>query len=134
MAEGFTPGNIAGISFLHKHINALVNKKLVVFAVGATGYDRDNITSLRMRNLRDLDIPLFYLQGALDMDKLSFLDRTLCKVIRRIIAKKAPYDREAWENALLQMKSGCDWTDKAQLEPIIRYVKNIDSKKGSSYN
>ncbi|HHW46168.1 MAG TPA: flavodoxin [Clostridiales bacterium] len=124
---GVYAGSIAGISFLHKHIKALSGKNIIVFAVGVTGQDQDNIKNLKQRNLRDLNVPLFYLQGALSINKLSFLDRTLCKIIQRAIAKKALENREPLEEALIQAGDGFDKTDKAQLEPIISYISNIDS-------
>lgn len=131
---GIYIGNIAGIAFLHKNINVLKNKNLAVFAVGVSGTDEENLKNLKQRNLKEVNIPLFYLQGAIDMDKLSFLDRTLCKMVSRDISQKPPETREAWEKSLLQAADGCGQIDKAQLGPIINYVMNIDSAKSSSYN
>ena len=59
------------------------------------------------------------------MNAMSFTDRTLCKMLRKAVAKKDPKDRELWEGALMECKEdeGFDWTDKSYLEPIIEAIK-----------
>ena len=70
-------------------------------------------------------IPVFYCRGAFDMNAMSFTDRTLCKMLRKAVAKKDPKDWELWEGALMECKEdeGCDWTDKSYLEPIIEAIR-----------
>ena len=70
------------------------------------------------------EIPLFYGRGSFDMEAMSFTDRTLCGMLRKAVAKKAPEDLEVWEKALMEAGgSKCDWTDRKYIEPVIGYIK-----------
>jgi hypothetical protein len=58
---------------------------------------------------------------------MTFMDRTLCKMLRKSLSKKDPKDYEVWEEALMSVgedESG-DWTDKSNLEPVIREIKKV---------
>ena len=69
------------------------------------------------------DIPFFYCRGAWDMDAMSFMDRNLCKMLQKAVAKKDPSDYELWEAALMEAGSDKkDWTDKSYLKPIIEEI------------
>ncbi len=117
---------IAGLSFLKKNINKLAGKKIVVFCCGASPYEENAIQQIREHNMKgDLsDIPLFYCRGAWNLDAMSFKDRTLCKLLRKSVAKKDPSEYELWERALMEAGDDkCDWTDKKYLEPILEYIR-----------
>ena len=79
-------------------------------------------------NMKDdlKDIPVFYCRGAFDMKNMSFADRTLCRMLRKAVAKKEPKDRELWEGALMECKEdeACDWTDRSYIKPILEAVQN----------
>jgi len=71
LGGGIYATGIAGISFLKKHYEKLKNKKVIVFAVGASPYDEKAIRALREHNLKmELSgIPLFYWLCKLNMKK-----------------------------------------------------------------
>ena len=126
LGGGIYASGIAGLSFLKKNIGKLTGKKIIVFCCGASPYDENALQKIREHNLKNhlVDIPLFYCRGAWDMDAMSFKDRTLCSLLRKVVAKKDPSDYEIWEKALMAAgDNSCDWTDKKYIEPILECMK-----------
>lgn len=116
---------ISGLSFLRKYYRMLANKKIAVFCVGASPYDDKAFEAIKKHNLKEdlKDIPLFYGRGAWDEDKMSFKDRTLCKLLQKAVAKQDPSAYEPWMKALMcTAGQKCDWTDENYLEPLLEYV------------
>ena len=73
--------------------------------------------------------PCFYCRGAWNIAQMNFLDRTLCKLLRNAVRKKAPEDYAPWEAALMEAgDENRDWTDKKYLEPILAKVNALLSK------
>ena len=58
------------------------------------------------------------------MSEMSFKDRTLCKMLRKAVAKKNPDEYEIWEKALMAVGDNekGNWIDKAYIEPIIKAI------------
>ena len=79
LGGGVYASGIAGLQFIKKNIGRLGNKKIVVFAVGASPYDEKAIMQIRKMHFKDelRNIPLFYCRGAWDEEKMKFTDRTL---------------------------------------------------------
>lgn len=125
LGGGVYASGIAGLSFFKKHFNNLKNKSLLIFCVGASPFHEDVLRTLASHNLKNelSDIPLFYCQGAWDLERMSWIDRTMCKLILKVIAKKDPATLNISEKALLKAgDTRYDWTDKKYLEPIIEYL------------
>mgnify|MGYP001047901125 CR=1 FL=1 len=116
---------IGGLSFLKNNFTSLSNNNLAIFCVGASPYDENAFNAIKTHNLKDnlQDIPLFYGRGAWDESKMKIIDRTLCKLLQKVVAKKDPSTYEPWETALTNaIGKTCDWTDKAYLEPLIALI------------
>ena len=124
---GVYASGISCTSFLKKNIGRLKDKKILVYTCAASPYDKKLVDAVIEMNMKDelKGIPVFYCRGAFDMKAMSFTDRTLCKMLRKAVAKKDPKDWELWEGALMECKEdeGCDWTDKAYLEPLLEAIK-----------
>lgn len=128
LGGGVYASGILGFQFLKKNIAALKDKKIAVFAVGASPYDEKAIMQSRELNFKDelSKIPLFYCRGAWNEDKMSFGDRTLCKMLQKAVAKQNPDEYEPWQTALMSaVGQNCDWTDKSQLDPIIKFTEEV---------
>jgi len=126
LGGGIYAGGIAGISFIKKNFEKLRDKKVIVFAVGASPYSEEAISELRKRHFKDdfEGIPLFYCRGAWNENVMTWKDRALCSMLKKAVAKKDPANYEPWEAALAQALGNiCDWTEKKYLEPIIENVK-----------
>lgn len=125
LGGGVYASGIAGLQFLKKNIEQLADKKIAVFAVGASPYDEKAIMQIRDMHFKDKlsDIALFYCRGAWDEDKMKFFDKTLCRMLKKAVAKQNPDEYEPWQKALMcSVGKKCDWTDKAYLAELIQYV------------
>ena len=125
---GVYASGIAGLQFLKKNIGQLTDKKIAVFAVGASPYDEKAIQQVRELHFKDAlsDIPLFYCRGAWDEEKMKFVDKTLCKMLQKSVSKQNPDEYEPWQKALMcSMGKKCDWTDKSYLEPLLKHIKEL---------
>ena len=128
LGGGVYASGIAGLQFIKKKIGRLGNKKIVVFAVGASPYDEKAIMQIRKMHFKDelRNIPLFYCRGAWDEEKMKFTDRTLCKMLQKVVAKQNPDEYEPWQKALMcAVGQKCDWTDKAYLEELLKYIEEL---------
>ncbi|MGI6691457.1 MAG: flavodoxin [Clostridiales bacterium] len=125
LGGGIYASGIAGLSFLKKHVDALEDKTLLVFCVGASPYDEEAFRTIVAHNLKDelSGIPCFYCRGAWNLEKMNLIDRTMCKLLRKMIAKKDPATYEVWEKALMAAgDQSCDWTDRKYIAPMIEYL------------
>lgn len=127
LCGGIYASGIAGLSFLKKNMGAWKEKKTAIFCVGASPYDQQALAAIRARNLTgDLsELPLFYGRGAWNESKMKFIDRNLCKMLQKSIAKKDPGTFEPWMAALVSATGqACDWTDPQYLTPLLEYLGN----------
>lgn len=128
LGGGVYASGIAGLQFIKKNIGRLENKKIVVFAVGASPYDEKAIMQIREMHFKDglRNIPLFYCRGTWDEEKMKLADRTLCKVLQKVVAKQNPDEYEPWQIALMcAVGQKCDWTDKSYLESLLKYIEKL---------
>lgn len=125
LCGGIYASGIAGLSFLKKNFGKLKDKKTAILCVGASPYDEDALNEIKAHNLTgDLkEIPLFYGRGAWDESSMKFIDRTLCRLLQKSVAKKDPSTYEPWMKALMcAAGQTCDWTDKKYLTPLLDYL------------
>lgn len=125
---GIYASGIAGLSFLKKNIAKLKDKKILIFCVGASPYDEDALSEIKARNLTGglQNIPLFYGRGMWDESHMTFIDRNLCKILQKSVAKKDPGTYEPWMKALMcAVGQTCDWTDKSYLTPLLESLENL---------
>lgn len=128
LGGGVYASGIAGLQFLKKNTNQLTDKKIAVFAVGASPYDEGAIQQVRAMHFKDeiSNVPLFYCRGAWDEEKMKFGDRILCRMLQKTVAKQNPDEYEPWQKALMcAVGQKCDWTDKAYLEPLLKHIKEL---------
>lgn len=126
LGGGVYASGIAGLHFLKKNISNLSDKKIAVFAVGASPYDEKAIMQIREMHFKDelSKVPLFYCRGAWDEEKMKFADRTLCKMLQKAVAKQNPDEYEPWQKALMcAVGQKCDWTDKKYLETLLQFIE-----------
>ncbi len=116
---------ISGLKVLRSKWPLLKQKRVAVFCVGASPYDEKAIREVKQNNLKDelKDIPMFYGRGAWDESAMTFKDKTLCKLLQKMISGKSEAECEPWMKALLSASGKkCDWTDPKYLEPLIAYM------------
>lgn len=127
LGGGIYASGIAGLSFLKRNIAKLKDKKILVFCCGASPYEKSAFEAVVKFNFKGelKDIPCYYCRGTFDMSEMSFKDRTLCRMLRKAVAKKDPGEYEVWEKALMSVGDNekGNWIDKAYIEPVIEAVK-----------
>ena len=127
LGGGIYASGIAGLSFLKKNIAKLKGRKLAVFCCGASPFDPKAFGEIVKHNMKgELEgIPCFYCRGAWDEEQLTFRDRMLCRMLQKMVAKQNPEECEPWQKALLgAVGQKCDWADPANLESLIRYIRD----------
>lgn len=127
LCGGIYASGIAGLQFLRKHAEEMRGKRTAVFCVGASPYDEEAVGAVRAHNMTGAlqDIPLFYGRGMWDEDRMTFIDRKLCSLLQKSVAKKNPQTYEPWMKALMASAGQtCDWTDRGYLEPLVQYLQN----------
>jgi len=128
LGGGIYASGIAGFSFFKKHYAELKNKRLIVFAVGASPYDEKAVATLKAHNFKAelAHLPMFYCRGAWNEEIMSWTDRLLCKLLKKAVAKKDPATYEPWEVALMEaVGSSFDWTDRAYIQPVIEMARQV---------
>ena len=126
---GIYASGIAGLDFLKRNINLLKSKKIIVFCDGASPYEEKAFTEIKNHNMKGelANVPLFYCRGGWDMESMTFVDRNLCKMLRKAVSKKEPSEYEVWEAALMAAgENKCDWTDKEYLKPILNEIAKYE--------
>lgn len=126
LGGGIYASGIAGLQFLKKNIDVLKDKRIIVFCDGASPYEEKAFQEVVVHNMKDelAHVPCFYCRGAWNMKVMNFVDKNLCKMLRKAVAKKDPDDYEVWEQALMSVgDESVDWTDKKYIEPILEALK-----------
>ena len=103
LGGGIYASGVAGLDFLKKNIDQLGDMKIIVFCDGASPYEEKAFEEIRKHNMKGKlqNIPFYYCRGAWDMESMNLVDRNLCKMLRKAVAKKDPADYEVWEVALM---------------------------------
>lgn len=140
-------GGIMGFDFIKKNIGKLSEKKLLVFAVGLNVDDEEarkecvelnffrqpfaisRITGVAKRKLSENEerlsrIPCYFLKGAYDPAKVSGMDKQMMGVVKKMISGKPSLEITESEQELLKaIENGADYTDRAEILPIVEAVK-----------
>ena len=119
-------GRIDGYKKAKELFDKSASKSFVVFATGATPNDaEDVIREFWSQNLSDDElgnIPHFYMQSGLCYEKMSFLDKTMMKMVASMLKKKE--DKNAQEKGFEQaIATSYDISSKTFIEPLISLLK-----------
>lgn len=122
---GIYASGISGLSIIKKNYNKLKDKKIIVFAVGASPYDEKAYNELKKHNLTgDLgSIKLFYLRGMFNLKVMTFKDKLLIGMLKGFLSKKGSSELESWEKALIEsINNESDWTSRENLKEIEKHI------------
>lgn len=119
-AGGIYAGRIAGIDTLKKIYNRLNRQRLAILCVGGSPSDEKTLDEIKANNLKDglENTSVFYGRGVWDESKMNWKDRTLCKMLRKFVAKNDP---DSWLCAVGEKQ---DWTDRKYLIPLLDFIKS----------
>lgn len=122
LGGGLYAGFIAGLGFLKKYYGKLKDKKVLVFAVGATPYDEKYIATCKDAQMKDelASLPLYYCRGAWDDSKMKPFHRFIINMGRKMMQKQKDPSMESMAAGLMGAAGQvADWTDEQYLAPIL---------------
>lgn len=126
LCGGVYASHISGISFLKKNFEKLKSKRIIIFAVGASPYGDQMISELKHQNLKGTmnNIELFYGRGMWNEEALTFKDRLLCNMVKKMAEKKSLSSNESQESFLISIFGKKEnWIDIKYLEPVLNYLE-----------
>lgn len=86
---GLYSGRVSCVPFLKKFCAKMPQKRVLVFGVGASPLDAEEVEKIRRANFQGPleHIPFVYCRGACDEQVMTWKDRTLCRLLRRSLEK-----------------------------------------------
>lgn len=126
--SGIYAGNITIVKEVKKYFANFKDKKKIIFAVGLSKKDPALLEEIERQNLSgDLNnIDLFYGRGNYDESKLSFVDRTLCKTMKKVLKNKDRDSLELTMKALLEIEGQkVNYVDNHYLIPLLELIKSM---------
>jgi len=119
---------INGVKFITQNIDNLKDKKVVVFATGATPSREEAISEVRDKNFtfeQQKHIQFFYLRGGFDYSKLKPFDKVLMILLKWKMKMKREKELTPDERGMLaSYDKPVDFTRKKNIDEIIAYVKS----------
>ncbi len=125
LVGGVYAGAIAGMKNLKNSFHALTGKRVAVFCVGASPYDPENIEHLKKNNLTGplADIPIFYGRGAWDESRMSFSDRAMCWIFKKLAVHLNDTSCEPWlKELVMSPDKKYDWVERKNLMPLLNFL------------
>ncbi|NCB74590.1 MAG: flavodoxin [Clostridia bacterium] len=131
---GIYAGSINGLKKLKKHAEKLEGKSLVVFSVGlgdptVASEARTIINSVNKALPKELmaHTHIFNFRGSLEWNKMSFMHRTMMKMVNNILKKKKAEDlSDSERDTLNNFGKDIDHTNLASAAPLIDYVLSLN--------
>lgn len=117
---------INGIQWITKNLDKLENKKVVVFATGASPARQEVIEEIKNKNFtseQQKKMQFFYFRGGFDYSKLKPFDKMLMTILKwRLKTKKELTPDEKGMLAIYNKPT--DFTSKKNIEEMIRYINS----------
>ncbi len=117
---------INGIQFITQNLDKLKNKRIIVFATGASASCPKVINHVKNKNFtpeQEKHLQFFYLRGGFNYNKLKFLDKLLMTLLKWKLKRKAELTPDE-RGLLLAYDKPVDFTMKQNIEELISYVKS----------
>jgi menaquinone-dependent protoporphyrinogen IX oxidase len=119
---------INGIDALKSQLTSLKNKKVIVFAVGASPFSPEVFTEVLNKNFSDeqqANIRFFYFRGGFDYSKLDFKNKALMTLLKwKLLSSKHKTSEEA--GMLAAYSKPFDEVKRQNLKELLAYAKSID--------
>jgi menaquinone-dependent protoporphyrinogen IX oxidase len=116
---------ILGIKLITKNLDKLKNKKIIVFATGASPSKEENINEVKNKNFTEEQqkyIRFFYLRGGFNYSNLNIFDKALMTLLKIKIKMKKELTSDE-KGMLACYDRPVDFTRRKNIDEIINYVK-----------
>ncbi|SHJ91260.1 Protoporphyrinogen IX oxidase, menaquinone-dependent (flavodoxin domain) [Geosporobacter subterraneus DSM 17957] len=118
---------IKGVKLITDHFDKLMDKKLIVFAVGCSPGREEAIKHVEANNFTEEmrnKINFFYLRGAFNYKQLGFIDRFMMNALRGKLKKKKEEELDEDSKGLLAaFHEPIDWTDQKSILPLVACIR-----------
>jgi len=119
---------INGVKFIAQNIDKLKDKKVVVFATGASPSREEAMSEVRDKNFtleQQKHIQFFYFRGGFDYSKLKPFDKVLMILLKWKMKMKREKELTPDERGMLaSYDKPVDFTRKKNIDEIIAYVNS----------
>lgn len=123
---------INGVDFMKKVLNDqdFKNKKIAVFATGASSANIEVIDEVKNNNFSDEEqarFNFYYLRGGFDYSRLGFKDKILMKMMKWKIKRKKKSGEKLSEDEIGMLNAfdkAVDFTEKSNIKSLIEYMKD----------
>ena len=116
---------ITGVKFITQNLHKLKDKKVIVFATGASPAREETIEEVKNKNFtpeEQKQIHFFYFRGGFDYSKLNLFDKFLMTLLKWKIKKKKELTPD--EKGMLAIyNKPVDYTRKENIKEMITYAK-----------
>lgn len=123
---GLYAAGINGVKYITQNLDKLKDKKVVVFATGASPFREEMVNEVRDKNFTPEEqkyIQFFYLRGGFDYSKLSPFDKLLMTLLKWKLKMKRKNELTPDEKGILaSYGKPADFTRKKNIDKIINYV------------
>ncbi len=119
---GIHAGTINGIKFIKNNLTLLKNKRIIVFATGATPAIPEEIERFEKTNIpANQNIAFFYFQSGMNYTNMRGTDKMLMGLLKTALKMKRNKSELdlGTEDAI---KNSYDYSDRSQIAPLIRFV------------
>lgn len=118
-------GKIAGFEKLKHSLEKLGEKEIAIVAVGLKKLDKAEKEELFKNNNvpnGKENIKAFYLRGAIDYPKMSFIDRMLFKFLKKQLEKKKDTFTESDKELYEDIMGTKDYVSADNIKPIVDFI------------
>lgn len=123
--SGLYASGISGIKLITKNFEQLKEKRLIVFAVGASPARKEIIPELKKANIpveQQDKVEFYYLRGGFDYNRLSPFYKLLMQLKKHQLQKIKNPDADT-KGMLASYTHPLDFTTEKNLEPIIQSLQ-----------
>ena len=126
LGGGIHAGRISGINFIKDNATSFTEKKIIVFATGATAPIPEEIERFRKDNIpQGMNIAFFYFQSGMNYARMNGTDRLMMTTLKTVLKLKK--NKSAIEQGTMDaIRSSYDYSNSNQIEPLVNYINAIE--------
>jgi len=127
---------INGSDFMKKNLKEIADKRIAIFATGASPARTEIIAEIRSENFSSEEqqyFKFFYLRGGFNFENLGFKDMILMKMMKWQLKRKKKKGEELSEDEagmLAAFDQPVDFTDRKNIKEIVDYFDNSNTNYG----
>jgi len=117
---------INGVKYITQDLDKLKDKKIIVFATGASPFREEVISEVRDKNFTKEEqkyIQFFYLRGGFDYSKLKPFDKVLMTILKWKLKRKKELTPDE-RGMLASYDKAVDFTRKKNIDEVITFINS----------